>query len=89
MMLIDHVKRGFDLGFAPQLAMEGTGGTYFMRNESKRIVACFKPMDEEPFAMNNPKSLVGTPGSNVQMKNGIKAGEGFVREVAAFIFVSV
>lgn len=86
MKILDHVKRGLDLGFVPQLAMEGTGGTYFMRSEAKRIVACFKPMDEEPFAINNPKSLIGTLGADVQMRNGIKAGEGYIREVAAFLF---
>jgi len=47
---------------APELAMEGTGGTYFMFGLDGRPVACFKPADEEPFCVNNPRHFVGPYG---------------------------
>mmetsp|Transcript_4300 Transcript_4300/g.13434 ORF Transcript_4300/g.13434 Transcript_4300/m.13434 type:complete len:885 (+) Transcript_4300:163-2817(+) len=47
---------------APELAMDGTGGTYFMYDREARPVACFKPADEEPFCVNNPRHFVGPYG---------------------------
>ena len=47
---------------APELALEGTGGTYFMYGLDGRPVACFKPADEEPFCVNNPRHFVGPYG---------------------------
>lgn len=49
-------------------------------------MAVFKPEDEEPLAINNPKgggSSADDVGSG--LRRGIKPGEGAVREVAAFL----
>jgi hypothetical protein len=54
-----QVKRGLELGLAPVLSLEGTGGTYFMTDTRKRKLAAFKPQDEEPFAPNNPRGFIG------------------------------
>lgn len=38
-----------------------TGGVYYLRTKSRRIVAVFKPSDEEPYAPNNPKRYLHPP----------------------------
>ena len=50
-----QARQGLSLGLAPRLALDGTGGTYFLRNAHKENVCVFKPSDEEPFAPNNPR----------------------------------
>lgn len=51
---------------------------------SGRKVAVFKPSDEEPHAVNNPKGL-GTSPSGEGLRRGSVPGEGAVREVAAYL----
>jgi len=49
-------------------------------------VAVFKPEDEEPLAINNPKGGGSSADCNGSgLRRGIKPGEGAVREVAAFL----
>ncbi|KAI3689874.1 hypothetical protein L2E82_47844 [Cichorium intybus] len=69
----------------PIRSSEGTGGAYFMQHASgKKYVAIFKPIDEEPMAVNNPRGLpLSTNGEG--LKRGTKVGEGALREVAAYI----
>ncbi|CAH1429077.1 unnamed protein product [Lactuca virosa] len=69
----------------PIRSSEGTGGAYFMQHPSgKKYVAIFKPIDEEPMAVNNPQGL--PPSTNGEgLKRGTKVGEGALREVAAYI----
>lgn len=76
---------GLNKGYEPIRSSEGTGGTYFMRDASgEKIVSVFKPMDEEPLAVNNPCGLpVSSDGEG--LKRGLRVGEGAVREVAAYI----
>lgn len=38
---------------------EGISGSYFLENVNRHRVAIFKPLDEEPYAPNNPKGYVG------------------------------
>lgn len=79
-------RAGLAKGFAPKLATAGTGGSYFICDEEGANVAVFKPEDEEPLAVNNPKgggSSADHFGSG--LRRGIKPGEGAVREVAAFL----
>lgn len=91
-------RRGLVLGSkAPELAMEGTGGTYFLYDLHGRPVACFKPADEEPFCVNNPRHFVGPYGGSatssfdrgsvepLAMRRGVRPGEAYVREVAAYL----
>eukprot|EP00471_Norrisiella_sphaerica_P005381 CAMPEP_0184481144 /NCGR_PEP_ID=MMETSP0113_2-20130426/2675_1 /TAXON_ID=91329 /ORGANISM="Norrisiella sphaerica, Strain BC52" /LENGTH=730 /DNA_ID=CAMNT_0026860075 /DNA_START=447 /DNA_END=2639 /DNA_ORIENTATION=- len=74
-------------GLAPRLAMDGTGGTYFLRCNRRQTVAVFKPADEEPFAPNNPRNYTGKMGQ-VGFRKGILSGEGYLREVAAYLLDS-
>ena len=76
---------------APELAMDGTGGTYFLPGLDGAPQACFKPADEEPFCANNPRLFVGTamPGTReapeAEMRRGVRPGEAAKREVAAYL----
>jgi hypothetical protein len=38
-------RAGFNLGLKPQLSMEGTGGTYMLRDRTRTNVAVFKPRE--------------------------------------------
>lgn len=70
-----------------EMVDEGVGGTYFVKTKSRkpnsknRKLAVFKPGDEEPGALNNPKGY-GEDDDNE--KGGIKPGDGWVREVIAY-----
>ncbi|DBA97278.1 hypothetical protein WJX77_011492 [Trebouxia sp. C0004] len=79
-------RAGLAKGFAPRLATAGTGGSYFICDEEGTNVAVFKPEDEEPLAINNPKGGGSSADCNGSgLRRGIKPGEGAVREVAAFL----
>ncbi|KAE8683840.1 Phosphatidylinositol 4-kinase gamma 2 [Hibiscus syriacus] len=58
---------------------------YFMQDKSGlHYVSIFKPIDEEPLAVNNPQGL--PPSTNGEgLKRGTRVGEGAVREVAAYL----
>lgn len=58
-----------------------------MRNQEKTPIAIFKPIDEEPFAPNNPRGHQGPFGSQT-FRPGVLSGESCVREVAAYILDS-
>lgn len=78
--LLTKVKAGLELGIAPALIPEGEGGTYVLFDAVKRPVAIFKPSDEEPPAINNPKKHAESPS-----RKGIIPGDGAVRETAAYV----
>jgi len=80
--LIDTVREGL-LHHQPELCEEGINGTYFMKNKEGRTVAVFKPHDEEGNTDNNPKK--SNEKQDEFVHNGILAGEGAQREVAAFL----
>lgn len=84
MKVMHQALQGLALGLAPVLAMDGTGGTYFLKDPTHRNVGCFKPQDEEPLAPNNPRGLVGELGQS-GLRRGILAGEACERELAAYI----
>ncbi|KAE8717162.1 Phosphatidylinositol 4-kinase gamma 3 [Hibiscus syriacus] len=76
---------GLLVGNRPIRSSEGSGGTYFMQDKfGFDYVSIFKPIDEEPMAVNNPQGLpVSTDGEG--LKKGTRVGEGALREVAAYI----
>ncbi|KAG4999071.1 hypothetical protein JHK87_020143 [Glycine soja] len=86
--LWDMVKSTFEglkKGNHPVRSSEGTGGTYFMQDSTgQEHVSVFKPMDEEPMAVNNPKGLPNSSNGE-GLKRGTKVGEGALREVAAYL----
>jgi hypothetical protein len=61
--IIEMARQGFNSGLKPKLTDEGTSGTYEMRSAKKEKVGVFKPIDEEPFAPNNPRGNTGPFGS--------------------------
>ncbi|KAK9059342.1 hypothetical protein SSX86_021962 [Deinandra increscens subsp. villosa] len=83
--MLDSASGGLKMGKKPLRSTEGTGGAYFMQHPlGNEIVAVFKPIDEEPLAVNNPQGL--PPSTNGEgLKGGTKVGEGALREVAAYI----
>jgi len=89
---VQQARRALALGLKPDLVLDGSGGTYFLRDARKGRIAVFKPADEEPYAENNPRGYV-KPGSpedrdfedSLCMREGIKPGEACLREVAAFL----
>ena len=81
---IDMVRQGFNAGLKPKLTDDGTSGTYEMRSAQKQKVGIFKPIDEEPFAPNNPRGNTGPFGSQT-FRPGVLSGESCIREVAAYL----
>jgi len=65
--------------YETELCEEGLGGTYFVMDEKGEKVFVFKPEDEEPGCVNNPKK------NFKEVKNGVKPGEGAIREWIAFM----
>ncbi|XP_042505925.1 phosphatidylinositol 4-kinase gamma 4-like [Macadamia integrifolia] len=83
--LISSTFDGLESGNQPIRSSEGSGGAYFMQDSSgHKFVAVFKPIDEEPMAVNNPRGLpISSDGEG--LKRGTRVGEGALREVAAYI----
>lgn len=83
--MVNSTFDGLDSGHYPIRSMEGTGGVYFMMDSlGQKYVSVFKPMDEEPMAVNNPQELpYSLDGEG--LKKGTRVGEGAFREVAAYI----
>ena len=86
---LETIQTAMRLGVRPQAVnVQCTGGAYFMRNQRRRIVAVFKPRDEEPYAPNNPSSKYrrGESKENEDgIKRGIRVGEAAGRECAAYL----
>ncbi|KAI7732965.1 hypothetical protein M8C21_004251 [Ambrosia artemisiifolia] len=83
--LINSTYDGLLKGNNPIRSSEGTGGAYFMMDASGgKYLSVFKPMDEEPKAVNNPRGLpLSEDGEG--LKKGTTVGEGALREVAAYL----
>lgn len=83
--LISSTFRGLVNGNQPVRSSEGCGGAYFMLDPAgQEYVSVFKPMDEEPMAVNNPTGLPESKDGE-GLKKGTHVGGGAVREVAAYI----
>ena len=83
---LDKLKQGFISGSMPMLAQEGTSGSYILKGsgDEAKAVAVFKPIDEEPFAPNNPRGMQAPFGSET-CRPGVKSGESTLREVYAYL----
>ncbi|KAK8559428.1 hypothetical protein V6N13_026851 [Hibiscus sabdariffa] len=83
--LIDSTFDGLERGNSPIRSSEGSGGAYFMQDSSgQKYISVFKPIDEEPMALSNPRGLpLSLDGEG--LKKGTRVGEGALREVAAFL----
>ena len=84
--LVEQTRRGFLLNLKPEATIEGSGGTYFLRDARKGKVAVFKPADEEPYSNNNPRGYLPSYGDEGQsLRAGVIPGEACYREVAAYL----
>lgn len=83
--LIKSTLDGLERGNQPIMSSEGSGGAYLMQDSlGLEYISVFKPIDEEPMAVNNPRGLpVSKDGEG--LKKGTRVGEGALREVAAYI----
>ncbi|KAH9609219.1 hypothetical protein KSS87_000479 [Heliosperma pusillum] len=83
--LIKTTLGGLESGNNPIRSSEGCGGAYFMLDTAGvEYISVFKPVDEEPMAVNNPNGLPETKDGE-GLKKGTRVGEGALREVAAYI----
>lgn len=83
--LINSTFSGLDKGNQPVRSSEGCGGAYFMLDPSgQEYISVFKPIDEEPMAVNNPNGLPESKDGE-GLKKGTQVGSGAIREVAAYI----
>jgi hypothetical protein len=82
--LVNEVQQGMEVGLAPYLTMDGTGGTYLLRDIHRRVRGIFKPVDEEAYGPKNPRGYVGRMGSK-GIRSGVLSGEAAYREVAAYL----
>jgi hypothetical protein len=89
---VAQARRGLALGLKPELVLDGSGGTYFLRDARKLKVAVFKPADEEPYAENNPRGYIkhldakaNMYDDEISLRAGILPGEACLREVAAYL----
>jgi len=83
--VLDAAQNGIQRGHTPELCPEGVGGVYFLKNEKGKNIGVFKPQDEEPFNLNNPKGYRPRRNSWNGFKEGILTGEASLRECAAFM----
>jgi len=85
---LELIRAGLESGLAPSLTDEGTSGTYVLTEaideDTVRPVAFWKPIDEEPFAPNNPRGMQAPFGS-ATCRQGVKSGESTLREVLAYL----
>lgn len=85
---MQQVQASFSLGHCPTLSEEGTSGAYLLMEanqaEKQTPVAVWKPIDEEPFAPNNPRGMQAPFGSET-CRPGVKSGESSLREVLAYL----
>lgn len=83
--LVEMTYDGLDNGNHPIRSPEGSGGAYLMQDlTGLEYVSVFKPIDEEPKAMNNPHGLPSSPDGE-GLKRGTRVGQGAFREVAAYL----
>ncbi|CAI5947325.1 unnamed protein product [Closterium sp. NIES-64] len=83
--MMRDVGTGLLEGHVPHLTSDGSGGTYLMSDASgASTVAVFKPMDEEPLAVNCPRGMAPSLDGE-GLKRGTRVGEGAFREVAAYL----
>ena len=83
---LEQVRQGFISGSKPVLAHEGTSGAYVLKGpgDDSSALGVFKPIDEEPFAPNNPRGMQASFGSET-FRPGVKSGESTIREVTAYL----
>jgi len=54
------------------------------KEDEEEGIAVFKPIDEEPYAPNNPREMQANFGSET-CRPGVRSGESTMREVFAYL----
>ena len=83
--VIEEAANALACGVDPVPVSSGLGGAYILCNESGVNIAVTKPIDEEPFACNNPKGFVGRLMGQPGLKRSVRIGETGIRELAAYL----
>jgi len=81
--LLQQIEEGLSV-YEPVACAEGVNGTYFLKNKSGKLVAVFKPEDEEAHSANNKKSSPEKEDKLESLKF-LRPGEASKREVAAYV----
>lgn len=82
--IVVAVQQGFNIGLTPSITLDGTAGSYILKDAHQHPMCIFKPLDEEPFAPLNPRGYTGKLGS-LSFRPGVLSGESGYREVAAYL----
>ncbi|XP_053671762.1 phosphatidylinositol 4-kinase type 2-alpha [Anopheles nili] len=53
--LVYSAEIAIDASIYPERIYQGSSGSYFVKNPAKKVIAVFKPKDEEPYGRLNPK----------------------------------
>lgn len=53
--LVYSAEIAIDAGIYPERIYQGSSGSYFVKNPANKVIAVFKPKDEEPYGRLNPK----------------------------------
>jgi len=83
--VLEEAEQALEEGVHPDLIEDGLGGTYFIKDRAGRSIAVFKPRDEEPLALNNPKVHAGDGSAVFGLKEGVLVGEAAINEYAAYL----
>ena len=83
--MLKEASKAVECGMDPEAATGGLGGAYYFKNREGQNIAIIKPIDEEPFAHNNPNGYVGRTLGQPGLKRTIRVGEAGPREVAAYL----
>jgi phosphatidylinositol 4-kinase type 2 len=54
-LVIRAAEEAIDAGIYPDRIAQGSSGSYFVKNVNREIIGVFKPKDEEPYGVRNPK----------------------------------
>ena len=53
--LVRQAEAAIEAGVYPTRIYQGSSGSYFVKNSEGKVIAVFKPKDEEPYGRLNPK----------------------------------
>ncbi|XP_065363078.1 phosphatidylinositol 4-kinase type 2-alpha isoform X2 [Calliphora vicina] len=53
--IVAQVESAIEHGVMPERIYQGSSGSYFVKNSAGKVLAVFKPKDEEPYGRLNPK----------------------------------
>uniref|UniRef100_A0A0P4WJ62 Phosphatidylinositol 4-kinase type 2 n=1 Tax=Scylla olivacea TaxID=85551 RepID=A0A0P4WJ62_SCYOL len=53
--LVRQAETSIETGIYPERIYQGSSGSYFVKNSSGKVIAVYKPKDEEPYGRLNPK----------------------------------